>query len=320
MIHITRGVERDLITDLTALSGYRQARWRSVILSGLAGTGKTALARAVVDDGTVQRAFRDGIAWIDGRREPDEEITRLCLALGLQRTPGENWVACWRRWAGVEERRLLLVIDDAIAPEALPPFIAGLGPQVVTLITTQQVPTIQAEVERWLPTNTVTTVELSGLTPIEGRQLFEAVLLRALNDDEWTSVSEIGELVGWHPEALRLAAIEGRTIGWLGQLAELWAGRMPWPELRRWIERPYASLSLRGRPHLWAIMQRGGSVAGFTTAEAAECWQVENTIAARQLWILQRCGMVTESDAVGSDAPRWHVHPLVSLALRDAAG
>ena len=69
----------------TALSSYRQARWPAVILYGLAGSGKTALARVLADNVRVGRAFRDGILWADGSRNPKKETRRLCVALGLAR-------------------------------------------------------------------------------------------------------------------------------------------------------------------------------------------------------------------------------------------
>lgn len=197
------------------LSGYRRARWRAVILYGLAGTGKTVVAQAVVDNAWIQRIFRDGCVWLDGSREPEEEVMRLCLALGLERTPGERWVACWRRWAGAVERRLLLIIDDAISAEGLPPFIAGLGPQVVVLIATQQGVEVRAEVEHWVPADAVREVGIHGLTPAEGRALAEAVVGRPLADAERSLAEEIGS---------RLAGIPRRCV-WRRSKAERSAGR-----------------------------------------------------------------------------------------------
>jgi hypothetical protein len=176
VIHVTRVIEQKLAAALMALSGYRRARWRALIFYGLAGSGKTVLAQTLADDAQVQRAFRDGILWADGSRDPVEEVERLCLALGLERLPGERPVETWQRWAGAPERRLLLIVDDAQTGETLRPLVAGLGPQVVVLATTQQGFEVRAEVERWLPTDQVLALAVGGLTPEEGRQLVEAVV------------------------------------------------------------------------------------------------------------------------------------------------
>ena len=138
--------EDTLKSALLQMAGYRAARWRGLILTGLAGSGKTALVRALADDAQVLRAFRDGVLWIDGSRQPKKEAKRLCLALGLERAPGEHWVECWQRWAGASERRCLLIIDDATPGPTLTSFVAGLGSQVVVLVTTQLGIEIRAEV------------------------------------------------------------------------------------------------------------------------------------------------------------------------------
>ncbi len=126
VIHVRREIELDLATGLTALPGYRQARWRAVILYGMAGIGKTAVARSLTDDDQVKKAFRDGIAWVDSNAIQAEAM-RLCLGFDLERQPGEQWIGCWQRWAGTAERRLLLIVDDMLSAESLPPLIAGLG-------------------------------------------------------------------------------------------------------------------------------------------------------------------------------------------------
>ncbi len=307
-----RSVEHALIHDLIAQRGYRQARWRAVILYGLAGIGKTAIARALADNERIRDAFRDGIAWLDGSCDPEAEITRLCQALQLARAPGERWVECWRRWAGAAEHRLLLIVDDAVSAAGLPPLIAGLGPQVVVLITTQQGAEIRAETERWVPANAIMEVGIHGLAPSEGRALVEAVIARPLTDADWNMVQEIGELVGWHPEALRLAAIEDREIGWQGMLDELRAGRMPWPTLRRRLLGQIAEPEPRG----WLTLLNRGSEPGawFDETDTARRWSVETTVARRRLMLLRRQGLVRET----GDPPCWRMEPALRLAMERA--
>ncbi len=315
MIHVRREIERDLAASLTALPGYRQARWRGVILYGMAGIGKTALARALTDDDQVKKAFRDGIAWVDGSRDPEEEVMRLCLGFGLERAPGERWIECWRRFAGAVERRLLLIIDDSISAERLLSFIAALGPQVVTLVTTQQVAEIRAEVERWLPANAVTEMSVRGMAPTEGKELVQTVVGRPLTDAEWEFVEEIGELIGWHPEALRLAAIEGREIGWLGMLGELRAGRMPWAEVNRSAMRQWTRL-LPGQQEWLAALVRGVAPgASLDIEEPALFWQVESTVAERRLWILEQYGLVESRVAEQTQGKQWSVARVARLSL-----
>jgi len=317
VIHVRRAVERELVTALTTLSGYRQARWRSVILYGMAGIGKTAIARALTDDDQVKRAFRDGVAWVNGSRDPEEEVMRLCLGFSLEREPRERWIECWRRWAGAAERRLLLIVDDAISSEGLSPLIAGLGPQVVALITTQQGAEIRAEVERWLPADAVMEVGVQGLAPTEGRELVEAVVERSLNDAEWELAQEIGELIGWHPEALRLAAIEGRSVGWQGMIDELRAGRVPWVEIRRRVMRQWARLHADQQAWLTALIQQKTPGTGFTTDAAAQCWEAEATIVGRRIWSLECCGLVARETVAGPDSPRWRVGPAAHKVLTE---
>jgi hypothetical protein len=314
---VTRAVEQELITALTTLRAYRTARWQAVILYGMAGIGKTTIVRTLIDDERIARAFRDGIAWVDGNRDLEEEVMRLCLGFSLDCEPGERWVECWRRWVSANERRLLLIIDDVISAEGLPPLIAGLGPQVVVLATTQQGAEIRPEVERWLSAGAVMEVGVHGLALTEVRALVEAVIARPLADPDWGIVQEIGERVDWHPEALRLAAIEGRETGWQGMLGDLKAGHMQWNGVGRPVLKQWARLHSDQQEWLAALIGRETPETEFTTAEAAQCWQVGTAIASRRLWRLEHCGLMVRETTTGADLPRLRVELIASQVLTE---
>jgi len=141
-------------------------------------------------------------------------------------------------------------------------------------------------------TNAVMELGAHGLAPDEGRKLVEAIVARPPTDPKWELIREIGERVGWHPEALRLAAIEGREIGWQGILDELRAGRMPWNDVRRLVMRQWARLQAAEREWLSALIRRPASVTWLPMDDAARLWQIERPVAERRLWILQYEGLV----------------------------
>jgi hypothetical protein len=152
---------------------------------------------------------------------------RLCLNLGLECQPGERWVECWRRWAGAAERRLLLIVDGATTAESLPPIVAGLGSQVVLLVTTREGFEVRAEIERWVPMEAVRQVEVGGLSPEEGRQLVAAVMGRELRDEEFELAEQVGQRLGWHVEGLRRTSVRIRVVGWQPAISELENARLP---------------------------------------------------------------------------------------------
>ena len=195
--------------------------------------------------------------------------------------------------------------------------MAGLGPQVVVLITTQQGAEIKAEVERWLPTNAILEAGVPGLAPTEGRTLIQGVIGRSLDATELVLTQEIGELVGWHPEALRLAAIEGREIGWQGMLGELQAGRMPWIEIRRLVIKQWARLHPSEQDWLAALIKRETLDTGFTADEVGQCWEVVATIVGRRIWSLECYGLVARETIAGPDSPRWRVGPAAHKVLTE---
>jgi hypothetical protein len=163
----------------------------------------------------------------------------------------------------------------------------------------------------------VLEVGVHGLTPAEGRQLVEAVIGRPLTEAEWADVREIGERVGWHAEALRLAGIEGREMGWQGIPGELAAGWLPWEPLRRALHHQWARLPTDQQKWLAELLPATVVGADFTVGAAGEVWKVDTAVAARRLWLLAQDGLVikTIDDATGE--AEWRVAPCAHLALTE---
>ena len=162
-------------------------------------------------------------------------------------------------------------------------------------------------------------VGVHGLTPTEGRALVEAVAARPLTDVEWGLVQEIGERVGWHPEALRLAAIEGREIGWQGILDELRAGRMPWNDVRRLVMRQWARLQADEQEWLSALIRRTAPVTWLAMDDAARLWQVERPAAERRIWILEHGGLVENMRTNQAQQNYWRIAPAAHPILTSPA-
>jgi len=139
------------------------------------------------------------------------------------------------------------------------------------------------------------------MTPEQGRQLVERYLERSLGGAEWAVVEEIGELVGWHPEALRLAVTGGDVEG---MLRRQW-GRMV-NRRRRWMDEVLGQL------------RRGGS---FTPLYAADVWGVDVQVARQRLQTLEWTGMVERleetHDVLEVDGEWWRVTPVVYRTFGD---
>jgi NB-ARC domain len=70
--------------DAVFAEGHRQPIALTA-LAGMGGIGKTVLAKALIDDPVVQRAFPDGIVWItagkERKRDSIEEMRKVAKAL-----------------------------------------------------------------------------------------------------------------------------------------------------------------------------------------------------------------------------------------------
>jgi predicted acylesterase/phospholipase RssA len=190
-------------------------------LSGVAGTGKSALASQLCWDEDVQDAYPGGILWIVLGPQPDlpAELGRLYTALtGRTAPPSSRDVAADRLAKALAEKECLLVIDDVWDPAHLTPFLQG-GARCTRLVTTRDT-AVLANV-------TTLNFQVGWLDEAEAVQLLEAFPGPA-NPNLLAKLAE--RLYGWPlPLGLagavvqrRLAAGESPAAAWaaVGSLAE----------------------------------------------------------------------------------------------------
>ncbi|WP_419995110.1 BTAD domain-containing putative transcriptional regulator [Streptomyces boninensis] len=126
--------------DLTRILADGAGRGRRLLVTGMAGVGKTALAVRAAEETAGHypggRLFAE-LCHPDGRpKDPGEVLRTLLQALGEPATPAglDDLVRCYRtRTFG---RRLLVVLDDAAGDGQLAPLLPA-GPEAAVLVTSR---------------------------------------------------------------------------------------------------------------------------------------------------------------------------------------
>lgn len=111
-----------------------------VALVGAGGFGKTWLARALCHNPEIQERFDEGILWITLGEQPTNLLSKvgeLIHALTREGIPPGLDAARSRLWELLDNRAMLLVIDDVWRSEDLEPFLTGGQGSVRRLITTR---------------------------------------------------------------------------------------------------------------------------------------------------------------------------------------
>jgi transcriptional regulator with XRE-family HTH domain len=349
--YVEREEQHRLREMLTEWADWRRARWRGIVVTGVAGAGKTTLLSALAQDPSVQRTFRDGILWLKGSENDllDQAADRIGL-VGSPRARREKWA----QWATPPHRRLLIVVDDGLPDEDLDTLAATLGPQAVLVVTTQKGPEVTASIERWIPREHRAEILLRGLREEEGFSLIAQVLGAPVREPDRETVRQIGHLLGWHPEGLRIAAAMAGDIGeqkgrgaeeqrgrgaeeqrsegagepdWAGVLAFLEEERLKggeWDPLRRLVERQWERMGEARRRRVEQLVWR--TVRGGPLGEhlAGALWGVRPEVARHLLRDLERTGLVERVTAHPLEWWRegkvemWRVTPVVFHLRREA--
>jgi hypothetical protein len=275
------------------LSGYRQPEGEGVVIRGVAGAGKTTLVQRLVE--VVAEQFRDGVLWLDGAE--GDLVRQACQRVAWTR--GQNAAigrAEWESWFGDPVRRLLVVVDDLVEATDVRDLLEHKGCQVVVVVTTQRGADVVREMSRWMPSDRLAEVEITGLSRDRAREFVEKILGGVLDEADWTLVEEIGEGVGWHPEGLRLAAQMARNdlLTWRDVALDLQGveGSTILARLERWVDRHWR----RMEPHeqvqaqrLLYAMERGGP---FGVLFASAAWNVEIGQARVRLSRMEQDGLI----------------------------
>ncbi|MGC5289890.1 ATP-binding protein [Micromonospora sp. DT231] len=199
-----RAVEvRTLVDRLTAehADGCAPAALPVTTIAGMGGVGKTALATHVAH--LVRASYPDGQLWVNLTNadaspvDPAEVLGRFLRALGMPyraipASPAERAEAYRTRTA---DRRMLVVLDNAVSEEQVRSLLPGAAPCAVLITGRARLTGIEG----------VRRIDLDVFPPTEAVEF-----LTRLADDERvvgqeTAAADLVELCGYLPLAVRIA-------------------------------------------------------------------------------------------------------------------
>jgi len=184
--------------------------WVAVV--GAPGTGKRTLLTALARDPKIRARFPDGVAVEEVTVEIDARILALRLAASLGK-PLPYWIKNARearRELGEQLNglRALLVVANVPSLDMLA-GLPALGPGVVGVMSVRSLDTVYG-----MGADT-RQVHLGGLTDAEGWSLAQKVSqLSGPNSSQVATARRVLELLEYHPDAVRVAAVRAAADGW----------------------------------------------------------------------------------------------------------
>jgi DNA-binding SARP family transcriptional activator len=193
--------------ELRFLTGCRSAAGTALSIlavDGMPGVGKTTLAVRLAHQ--LAHRFPDGHLFVDlhghtADQEPlgtDAALERLLLDFGVARDQiphdSRHRAARWR--AELAERRVLVVLDNALDARQIRPLLPGTGKALV-IVTSQR---------RLAGLDGVTSRSLDVFSPAEAAALFTRIAGLGRTGSRPDAVAEIVALCGFLPLAISIAA------------------------------------------------------------------------------------------------------------------
>jgi tetratricopeptide (TPR) repeat protein len=184
-------------------AGYGHAP-RICSIDGMPGVGKTTLAVRVAH--TLSQDFPDGQIFMhlhghalgEPPVDPAETLAALLIGSGVaaQRVPVgmDARAAMWRD--RLRERKVILVLDDAVSSEQIRPLLPGATQSFVIITSRRRLSALEG----------ATPLSLTTLAPDDAAALFTRLAHRSDLQPADNAVTALARLCGWLPLALRLAA------------------------------------------------------------------------------------------------------------------
>jgi NB-ARC domain/TIR domain len=186
-----------------------------VVLTGVAGIGKTALALKVAHHRTIREHFLDGIIWI--RVGPHPIVADLLRDLGrfvpdeaLFRAPTASASYLALRDL-LKEKRILLLLDDVWEKDDVVTLLESRGPACRILLTSRY-----ARISENVPLSPADVITPSPLSEEEGLDLLRQ-LARSVVSHNTEQCRQLVRDLDFHPLALHVAGRLLRseeTYGW----------------------------------------------------------------------------------------------------------
>jgi tetratricopeptide (TPR) repeat protein len=187
--------------DLTRAQNALQAG-QTVLVHGMGGIGKTALALEVAKRLHESKAFPDGVLWINevGRADVTSICDAVARALGNDTIPklaADDPLQRQQKLLDtrqlLESKRLVLILDDLGSPQTAREFLEHCLPANRGVLFTSR----RADLEHQ------ESIELETLLRADAKRLFEDRAKQPMND---TIANDICEVLEDHPLALVIAA------------------------------------------------------------------------------------------------------------------